>query len=191
MSRGKPYFLLAFGALMLTASSAHATVGQVPIVLDTWCNANGHTIHRDGVTDDSGCVAAAVAYAESVNAELEVPSGGPILLAGGSQIALNNISLLSNDYEDRGNTYGSQGAVFWITDTVRSPFTLGNNSVTIDGLNFFWPNQLNSNATPIVYPALFIPSSTALTQAFKFRNSTVLNAYKSLFGIAFSTSEPS
>jgi hypothetical protein len=180
MPKGPRYFLMAFGACMLTASSAYAAVGQVPIVLDTWCNANGHPIHRDGITDDSGCVAAAVVYAESVNAELQIPSGGPILLAGGSQVILNNITMFSNDYEDRGNVYGHQGAVFWMTDTAKSPFTLGNNSVTVQGINFFWPNQPNSNVTPIVYPALFSPSPTGLTQAFKFRHSTVINAYNFL-----------
>jgi hypothetical protein len=172
--------ILLLGIGLATAASPPAQAAS-PVVLDAWCKANGFAIHRDKIHDDSLCVAKAVAYAEGANSPLYIPSGGPILMAGAAQAMLDNITIYANDWEDRGDnsgSYGTQGAVFWITAMSASPFLLGTHSATVSGLNFFWPKQQNAAAEPIAYPALFAPASPSGTnRAFKFRHGTVLNAY--------------
>ncbi len=154
---------------------------QSPVRLDGWCRGHHIALHRDGKSDDSPCVAAAVAYAESHDQPLYIPAGGPIVMAGASQVMLNNITLYGHDWQDRGATGqapGRQGAVFWLTDRGRSPFLLGENSVTLEGLNFFWPDQSLATPVPVSYPALFRPIQPGgKTEAFKFRHGTVMNAY--------------
>ncbi len=173
-----PYVFVA----LCMAAIPFAARAQNPVVLDTWCAANGHPLNRDGVHDDSQCVSLATAYASANNEPLYVPSGGPILMAGAYQATLNNLTMYSNSWQDRGRSsdgkYGYQAAVFWVTDTTKSPFLLGGQSATVDGINFYWPNQVNTNATPITYPALFsLATPTGAIQAFKFRHGDVLNSY--------------
>lgn len=51
------------------------------------------------------------------------------------------------------------GTIIYVTSTTVAPFlyTSGN---TFEGLTFFYPNQLRTLATPIVYPATFSPNPT-------------------------------
>jgi hypothetical protein len=171
-------FLLPLVAFIMYVNLAHA---QTPVVLDSWCSANGYTLSRDGTDDDSHCVSAAVTYAESVNSPLYIPAGGPILMGGAYQATLNNITIYSQSWQDRSTlsyVYGRQAAVFWMTDTAKTPFLIGSNSITIDGLNFYWPKQDNTASIPITYPALFAPiTPTGITRALKIRHVNVQNAF--------------
>lgn len=173
---------LALAAMAPIVANAQLSYGQNPVVLDNWCASNGYTLHRNGTQDDSQCVSQAASYASSNNRPLYVPSGGPILMGGGYQATLNNLKMYSDSWQDRGRVsdgaYGYQAAVFWMTDTSKSPFLLGGQSATVDGINFYWPNQVNTNSTPYTYPALFsLSTPTGGSQAFKFRHGNVINAY--------------
>lgn len=138
---------------------------------------NDFGLARDGATDDSPRVLAAVNAAIAKNGKLYVPSGGPILLAGGAQISLQNISLIGDGLTDLGFPYGHIGSQFWITDTQKSPFYL-NSSITIDGIVFFYPNQIDQPSAPIVYPPLFTSAPNAVQVALlTIRNCQITNAY--------------
>jgi hypothetical protein len=158
-----------FLATIFVVAANNLAAAQTPIVLDTWCAANGYTLTRNGVADDSQCVSAAATAATNANSPLYIPAGGAITMGGAYQATLNNVTMYSNSWQDRGTpgfVYGHQAAVFWIRDTAKTPFLLGGNSVTIDGVNFYWPTQDNSTVNPVPFPALFAPvTPTGATQA--------------------------
>lgn len=138
---------------------------------------NDFGLARDGVTDDSPRVLAAVNAAIAKNGKLYMPSGGPILLAGAAQISLQNISLVGDGLTDIGFPYGHIGSQFWITDTQKSPFYLST-SITIDGIVFFYPNQIDQPSAPIVYPPLFTSApNTGQVVLLTIQNCQITNAY--------------
>ncbi|MBV9756817.1 MAG: hypothetical protein JO047_07165 [Alphaproteobacteria bacterium] len=138
---------------------------------------NDFGLARDGVTDDSERVLAAVDAAIAKNGKLYVPTGGPILLAGAAQILLQNIAVVGDGLTDLGYPYGHIGSQFWITDTQKSPFYL-DSSITIDGIVFFYPNQIDQPSAPIVYPPLFTsaPGSGQIA-LLTIQNCQITNAY--------------
>lgn len=140
-------------------------------------NINDFGLARDGKTDDSAKFAAAVAAAQSQNKALYIPAGGPILLAGAAQITLENVALIGDGGTDFGTPYGNQGSQIWITATSAAPFLIGA-GVLIEGLCFYWPEQLDGPSAPIPYPPLFegMTGISAVADVV-FRNNQVTNAY--------------
>jgi hypothetical protein len=138
---------------------------------------NDFGLVRDGVTDDSPRVLAAVNAAIAKNGKLYVPTGGPILLAGAAQISLQNIAMVGDGLTDLGYPYGHIGSQFWITDTQKSPFYLYS-SITIDGIVFFYPNQIDQPSAPTVYPPLLTsaPGSGQIA-LLTIQNCQITNAY--------------
>ena len=140
-------------------------------------NINDFGLARDGVTDDSARVLAAVNAAIAKTGKLYVPAGGPILLAGSAQVTLSSISLFGDGLTDLGYPYGYIGSQFWITDTQKSPFYL-NSNITIDGIVFFYPNQIDQPSAPIVYPPLFTSAPGAgQVVMLTITNCQITNAY--------------
>ncbi len=138
---------------------------------------NDFGLARDGVTDDSARVAAAVNAARTKAGKLYISSGGPILLAGAAQVSLQAIAMIGDRLSDIGYPYGRTGSQFWITDTQKSPFLLSTD-VTLDGLVFFYPNQIDQPSAPIAYPPLFTSAPTAVQIALlTINNCQVTNAY--------------
>ena len=91
---------------------------------------------------------------------LYVPSGGPILLAGGARLPrLDDVALIGDGVQDGGPPpYGRRGSTFWIIDDTEPPFRLGRNWM-VSKLNFFWPRQMERGQEPILYPPLFSNAS--------------------------------
>lgn len=142
-----------------------------------YVNIDDFGLARDGVTDDSPRVAAAVNAAIARAGKLYVPSGGPILMAGAAQPVLQAISVFGDGLTDIGYPYGHIGSQFWITDTQKSAFYLGTN-VTIDGVVFFYPNQIDQPSAPIVYPPLFTSGPGVVQVAMlTINNCQITNAY--------------
>jgi|BEDMetMinimDraft_2_1075160.scaffolds.fasta_scaffold00285_7 hypothetical protein len=140
-------------------------------------NIDDFGLARDGKTDDSAKFAAAVAAAQSQNKALYIPAGGPILLAGAAQITLDNVALIGDGGVDFGYPYGTQGSQIWITATSAAPFLIGA-SVLIEGLCFYWPEQVDQPGAPIAYPPLFLGMTGISAVAdVVFRNNQVTNAY--------------
>lgn len=166
-----------------TGAVARSTVQR----LGDFVNINDFGLARNGVTDDSVKVAAAVAAAQNANKALYIPAGGPILMAGTAQVTLQAIRIFgdSQDFDKgtiTGGGFGNVGSVFWITDTVNPPFHIGNLPFELDGLTFYWPNQTDdyvnahNSGQPIAYPPLF-KLTAAGNQGGILRNCLVLNCY--------------
>ena len=81
-------------------------------------------LHRDGLNDDSPAVAAALSDAMRNHQALYVPSGGPILLAGGARLPrLDDVALIGDGVQDGGPPpYGRRGSTFWIIDDTEFAF---------------------------------------------------------------------
>lgn len=140
-------------------------------------NIDDFGLARDGVTDDSTRVLAAVNVAIAKAGKLYVPAGGPILLGGAAQIPLYNIAIFGDGLQDIGYPYGKIGSQFLITATGGSPFLLST-SITLDGLVFFYPNQIDQPSAPIVYPPLFTSAADAVQVAMlTIKNCQITNAY--------------
>jgi len=140
---------LSSATVLAAASTAPRNLG---VRFGDYINIDDFGLARDGVTDDSLRVAAAVSAAMAKAGKLYVPAGGPILLAGAAQLTLQNVALLGDGLTDIGYPYGHIGSQFWITDTQSSPFYLGTN-VTMDGLVFFYPNQFDQPSAPDPIPS--------------------------------------
>ena len=144
-------------ALSLPATPLHhsRSLAQATLSLEGYPG-----LHRDGLNDDSPAVAAALSDAMRNHQALYVPSGGPILLAGGARLPrLDDVALFGDGVQDGGPPpYGRRGSTFWITDDTESPFTLGRNWM-VSKLNFFWPRQMERGQEPILYPPLFSNAS--------------------------------
>ena len=98
-------------------------------------------------------------------------------MAGAAQLTLQGISLLGDGLTDIGYPYGHIGSQFWITDTQKTPFYLSSN-VTIDGIVFFYPNQIDQPSAPIVYPPLFTSAPGAgQVVMLTITNCQITNAY--------------
>lgn len=104
------------GADVSAATVATGAAGSKPRALAARfadaVNINDFGLARDGITDDSPKVAAAVAAAHG--GRLYVPAGGPILLGGATQVVLQNIAILGDGVADMGYPYGHVGSQFWI-----------------------------------------------------------------------------
>lgn len=70
-----------------------------------------------------------------------------------------------------------QGSLVWFANPL-SPFALGPD-VTIEGINFFWPDQVDQPSAPIAYPPLFsaIPGSSTQIVNITLSNVQITNAY--------------
>ena len=83
-------------------------------------------------------------------------------------VTLNNVCLKGQDVPgNRTADYGAnanQGTTLLLLSTSVSPFIV-KASVTIDGINFFWPGQSAFRATPVVYPALLNDDGVTQFQA--------------------------
>lgn len=175
---------IAGGAISMTdlsAATALATATTTARTLaarfaDRLC-VDDFGLARDGVSDDSVKLAAAIAAATAANKALYIPAGGPILLAGAAQISLQNVALIGDGGTDFGYPYGKTGSQIWITSTAQSPFLIGP-GVLIERLCFYYPNQVDQPGGPIVYPPLLAGNAGVSAVAdFVFRNNQVTNAY--------------
>lgn len=131
--------------------------------------------------DVSAYVQAACDAADDVGGKIYFPPGRyPIL----STVTTEGVSFVGEGFVEDLYPYGTKGTVFVLTSTANTPFKLGE-SVSFEGIVFFWPNQIEDRATwvansngPIVYPPLFENTNTSTTlSGFSFRNNVVLNAY--------------
>ena len=132
----------------------------------------------DGVTDDTAAIQAAVNYASGlIGGEVIFPPG-KYVVAG--QISLGEVRLTGPGvFKREVSTYGLDGATIYLTGTVLSPFVV-DGGTTIDGLNFYWPNQ-NVSTTPIAYQALITgvnssPPNRSMADI-TIKNCAVINAY--------------
>ena len=135
-------------------------------------------LHRDGLNDDSPAVAAALSDAMRNHQALYVPSGGPILLAGGARLPrLDDVALIGDGVQDGGPPpYGRRGSTFWIIDDTEPPFRLGRNWM-VSKLNFFWPRQMERGQEPILYPPLFSNASGQPVTTGVLEQLRVINAF--------------
>lgn len=131
--------------------------------------------------DVSSYIQAACDAADDVGGKIYFPPGRyPIL----STVTTEGVSFVGEGFVEDLYPYGTKGTVFVFTSTANTPFKLGE-SVSFEGIVFFWPNQIEDRATwvansngPIVYPPLFENTNTSTTlSGFSFRNNVVLNAY--------------
>lgn len=165
----------------LSSATVLASASTLPRSLSMrfgdFVNINDFGLARDGVTDDSVRVLAAVNAAMAKTGKLYIPAGGPILMAGAAQVTLGTINLFGDGLTDLGYPYGHIGSQFWITDTQKTPFYL-NSNITIDGVVFFYPNQIDQPSAPIVYPPLFTsaPGSGQVVML-TITNCQITNAY--------------
>ena len=127
-------------------------------------------------TDNSAAFNAAVVA--NPKAELILPSG--IMLLDATTVALNKVKLRGRGIlADRTAAVGAsanQGTTFLLSSPTVQPFTV-NKSVTISGVNFFWPGQAGVTVNPVAYPPLIGDDGSNSLSDFVFENSSVINAY--------------
>ena len=126
----------------------------------------------DGVADDTTAFINAITAAQSLTGQVFFPKGKYRINTG--NIELQNITLLGCSVIEKGIPYNNDGSVILLTGTTNSPFILGR-GVTIEGLNFFYPNQTEDNVTPIVYPPLFLGAEFCTNNTIA--NCTIVNSY--------------
>lgn len=89
----------------------------------------------------------APALAFLIGGQVTVPDGRQLLGKSAHGTIIPNGALV---------TFG-EGTVIFITSTTQSPFIYGQ-ACSFVGLTFYYPNQLRTLSSPIVYPATFQPS---------------------------------
>lgn len=129
----------------------------------------------DGVTNDRAAIAAAVVAARGKR--LFFPAGQYLVNTDSGSITLEEVSLVGEMVLDGATATLDQGAVLRFTGTTNSPFLI-RRGVTIDGLGFYYPNQVDS-ATPVAYPpTLDFDFSNGAVQFVYIQNNVVYNAYR-------------
>jgi hypothetical protein len=132
----------------------------------------------NGTTDDSCAFQAAAAALTGTGIGIYIAPGEKLLMGGACHnIPLSNIAVLGANISDNSYPYGQHGSQIYITDTTNSPFQISGNNVSFDGVNFFWPNQIENLSGPIAYPPAFTDSGTGTHNNWVFSNDQITNAY--------------
>lgn len=132
-----------------------------------------------GVSSDRNAIAAAVAYAKTTGAKLTFPAGIYLINTDEGSIELEDVALEGTYVLDgyQGLPDPSRGAIFYIIGTTNPAFLVGR-GVSIRGLAFFYPDQID-NAAPIVYPPMLdFDFSNGPVQYVYFDSNVVYNAYR-------------
>jgi hypothetical protein len=128
----------------------------------------------DGVTDNRAAIIAAVAALGSSGGVIFFPRGRYRLDTDGGTISLARVTFDGEGGQKSGDPADNVASTIEIVGTTNNPFSIGR-SVTMRGMSFFWPDQVETGSAPIGYPALF---TGAFLVQFTFSNNTVMNAYR-------------
>jgi hypothetical protein len=88
-------------------------------------------------------------------------------------VNLVGVRFIGNRSYDTNTPFAEFGSVVRLTGTVNPPFILSFGS-RVDGLTFFWPNQVETGGAPITYPPLF---SAPLAVDIDIIENTFVNAF--------------
>ena len=131
----------------------------------------------DGVTNNFAAFTTAIAFVKALGATLWIPPGNFVIDTSTGSLTLEYIKIQGTGSINGTATPGSTGSVISITGTANPPFLL-RRSVTIDGIGFLYPAQVDS-ATPIVFPPTFqVDITDGAVQFVWIQNCVVFNAYR-------------
>jgi hypothetical protein len=131
----------------------------------------------DGVTNNFTAFTNAIAYCKALGATLWIPPGNFVIDTSTGSLTLEYVKIQGTGSINGTATPGSTGSVISITGTANPPFLL-RRSVTVDGIGFLYPAQVDS-ATPIVFPPTFqVDITDGAVQFVWIQNCVVFNAYR-------------
>jgi len=126
---------------------------------------------------------AAIVSAKATYGIVYIPVGNfPII----GPIDIEDIQIQGAEIGANDAPFAQDGSVLSIVDTVNSLFIL-HRGANIKGINFFYPDQVNTLSTPIVYPATIDGVQTTVIHNAKIDSCTFINSYQCirLGGAAF------
>lgn len=167
------------GLLLYPRTAAESAAGVIP----TFYAYPAGNILRYGA-DPTGVASSWLAFknattvAKATGLAVAVPAGNFLIDTVNGTISLSYVTIVGTGVGDGSATPTAAGSVLSITGAVNSPFTIGP-GVTFNGINFFYPAQVDS-FVPIVFPPTIV-TSFAIAGAINFvyiQNCTVFNAYR-------------
>lgn len=126
----------------------------------------------------------AIVSARKTHGIVYIPVGNfPII----GPIDVEDVQIQGSEIGANETPFTQDGSVLSVVDTVNSLFIL-HRGATIKGINFFYPDQVNTLSIPIVYPATIDGVQTTVIHNSKIDSCTFINSYQCirLAGAAFS-----
>lgn len=126
-----------------------------------------------GATDSSAALQAALNYGETAKRAIQLNGAFTI---GGATIVGDNLTMFGESAPEALFPYTDTPAQLRITNTTNTPFKVGE-TVLLDSVTIFYPNQVDTLTGPIVYPPLFDHvDATTNVAGFKLDDVTILGA---------------
>jgi len=132
--------------------------------------ASAYGVVANGTTSDDAAMQAALTACAAVKGRLILPPGS-ILLTGVASLNMNSCSMEGAGVAPGGGAL--KGTTFLLTSTSTIPFILGDGGITLKGINFYWPNQIDGVT---VYPPLFTDTPVGVFNMY-WDNIRIINAY--------------
>jgi len=139
----------------------------------------------DGITDDSVAMAAAATALRDTGRSVLIPGDCRVRMGTAAQAWLRGMKLVGPGVQENGGTgpgvYGQHGGTILIDRLDVSPFVVSDDW-SIDGVEFFWPQQTEAAAVArgnvvAIYPALISIHGSDRAQNWSFTRNQVVNAY--------------
>lgn len=126
----------------------------------------------NGTTNDTAAIQAGINACSANGNALYFPPGKYLV----TNLTLQTVSLIGTGVMDNGTPYGNAGSVLCQTDTTQPMLTVAG-GVTISGMSFFYPSQINGSILPTAYQPTIFGSATQSVTNLNIINSIFINSY--------------